>query len=161
MTNPAPPTPAVIQGMLDHVALATRNLDITLAFYREVVGLRVLGSFDGNALHGRHGAVGDDGSAYLHFFEHPDAPTRETDAVTFFRPGLVQHIALALPDAQTGLALRDRLAARQVPMTPVMEQRTRSGPGQHFMFLDNNGLQLEAIWPRGSDATNESEGGER
>jgi len=41
------------------------------------------------------------------------------------------------------LALRERLTSYDVPMTPIMNQ----GDLRNMVFLDNNGMALEAIWP--------------
>jgi hypothetical protein len=49
-----------------------------------------------------------------------------------------------LPSEQTGLALRERLISYSIPMTPLMEQ----GDFRNMVFLDNNGISLDAIWPK-------------
>ncbi len=40
-----------------HVALFTRDLDATIAFYQEVLGMEVLGVAPAGDLHGRHCAL--------------------------------------------------------------------------------------------------------
>jgi len=48
-----------------------------------------------------------------------------------------------LPNEEAGLALRERLSSYGVPLTPIMNQREL----RNMVFLDNNGMALEAIWP--------------
>lgn len=130
-----------------HVALVTPDLDATICFYGEVLGMRVSDVFPATERQGRHcfikpGGAQTDG---LHFFEHPDArlfPWPEASERFVVVPGALQHIAFALPDEQAALALRRRLAAFGVEATPV----ANLGPVSNMLFKDNNGLLLEATW---------------
>jgi hypothetical protein len=85
----------------------------------------------------------------LHFFEYPQAPYsnlhEQSLAATVFDPGptFLSHISFALPNEEAGLALGERLSSYGVPMTPIMNQ----GDLRNMVFLDNNGIALEAIWP--------------
>jgi catechol 2,3-dioxygenase-like lactoylglutathione lyase family enzyme len=137
-----------------HVALVTRDLDATISFYRDVLRMEVVFVAPAGELHGRHGAVrpgGDPDRPGLHFFEYPKAPLfgphdRSLEAGVF-DPGatFLSHISLALPDEAAGLALREQLTRHGVPTTPIMDQ----GPFRNMGFTDNNGMCLEAAWPRG------------
>jgi catechol 2,3-dioxygenase-like lactoylglutathione lyase family enzyme len=136
-----------------HVALLTRDLDATIGFYQEVLGMEVLFIAPAGDLHGRHCALRP-GTAPdrlgLHFFEYPHAPVFNSHdrslETSVFDPGatFLSHISFALPNEQAGLALRDRLTNHNVAMTPIMEQ----GDLWNMVFLDNNGLALEAAWPK-------------
>lgn len=136
-----------------HVALVTRDLDATMRFYGDVLGMEVIFVAPAGDLHGRHCAIrpgGDPDRLGLHFFEYPKAPVfRPEDRsleTAFFDPGetFLSHISLALPDEAAGLALQERLARYNVVMSPIMDQ----GGIWNMAFLDNNGLQLEAAWPK-------------
>lgn len=138
-----------------HIALVTPDLDATIAFYRDVLGMHAgeVAARGG----GRHCFItpGDGDGWGLHFFEHPEAEllTSPEAAAAFFAdpetmrfgflPGALQHIALALPDEAAALALRDRLAAAIVPVSPLYG----FGAIRNFMLADNNGLFIEAAWP--------------
>ena len=130
-----------------HVALVTPDLDATIRFYGEVLGMRVGDVFPATERLGRHcfirpGGVETDG---MHFFENPDAQlfawpgASERYALV---PGALQHLAFALPGEEEALALRRRLAAFGVEATPV----TNLGPVSNILFRDNNGMLLEATW---------------
>ena len=56
----------------------------------------------------------------------------------------VQHIAFALPDEAAGIELRERLKESGVESTDVGSV----GPIRNTLFFDNNGLLLEATWPK-------------
>src|SRR5450759_2351109 len=105
-------------------------------------------------LHGRHGAVrpgGESEQGGLHFFEYLQAPLfgphDRTLQAAIFDPGatFLSHISLALPDEVGGLAPRARLTPDGVETTRIMDQ----GPIRNRGFIDNNGMSLEAAWPRG------------
>jgi catechol 2,3-dioxygenase-like lactoylglutathione lyase family enzyme len=121
-----------------------------MRFYGETLGMTVSDVFEGHALRGRHVFVrpGESTAWGLHFFDTPDAevfPSPWPPDPNRFIPGALQHIAFALPDETAGLALRARLEASGVPLTPV----NTIGPLRNFLFNDNNGYLLEAAWPRG------------
>ena len=137
----------------NHVALVTRDLDVTIHFYQEVLGMELLFIAPANQLHGRHCGLrpGSDAApaGFLHFFEYTHAPLfnphdRSLEAHVF-DPGstFLSHISFTLPDASAGHALQNRLRASGVDMTPIMDQ----GDLSIMVFLDNNGLALEAAWP--------------
>jgi len=145
-----------------HVALATPDIEVTREFYGGVLEMQVGDvSLRGPA---RHCFVkpGEGDAWGLHFFEHADArlftdqeemrgvladPGRRFELL----PGALQHIAFALPDESAARALRERLRARDVPVTATFDY----GPTRGLMFADNNGMLLEATWPStgGDDET--------
>ncbi len=133
-----------------HVALVTPDLDSTIRFYGDVLGMSVGEVVSATERQGRHCFIrpGDAVETWgLHFFEQPDAQVFAYPE-TFERyasvPGALQHVAFALPDEAAALALRRRLAAFGVEMTDV----TNLGEVSNTLFRDNNGLLLEATWER-------------
>ncbi|CAA9570137.1 MAG: hypothetical protein AVDCRST_MAG88-2254 [uncultured Thermomicrobiales bacterium] len=133
-----------------HVALVTPDLDATIRFYGEVLGMTVLADIPASARGGRHCLLAVDGDAgsFLHFFERADArihPYPLAEGVVFPPElGALHHLAIALPDEEAGLALRARLVAAGVPVTEIMSQGSTI---RDMLFPDNNGLLLEAAWP--------------
>lgn len=145
MTRDAPPW----QGF-HHVTLLTRDLDATIRFYEDVLGMRARGFDDSGAL-GRHCMVdpGAGGTRGIHFIEQREADLRtQPGALVGPRPYLVdgafQHISFALPDEAAARALQARLRERGVTTTEMIP----TGPIGNLMFSDNNGILLEATWPR-------------
>ncbi len=145
------PAAAPAWGGIHHVALVTPDLDATIAFYGDVLGMsagevRV----GGGMLPQRHCFIrpGEDAETWgLHFFEHPDARIPACSqglASREFIPGALQHVAFALPSAAEAASLRARLQAHGIEATPT----GTIGPIQNMLFFDNIGLLLEATWPR-------------
>jgi catechol 2,3-dioxygenase-like lactoylglutathione lyase family enzyme len=135
-----------------HLALVTPDLDATIAFYTEVLGMQVSALFPASDRNGRHCFIkpGETDSWGLHVFERADAQIfqfpEEMQRFVFI-PGALQHIAFALPSRADGLALRERLAAFGVATTEI----ATLGAIQNTLFWDNNGVMLEATWPVGEN----------
>ncbi len=137
---------------LHHIALLTPDLDATMRFYAQVLGMTISFVAPAGELHGRHCGIWPGGTPErlgLHFFEYPHAPHYNpndrslTSAVFDPGPTFLSHLSFALPNEQAGVAFIVRLTSYAVPMTPVMSQ----GELRNIVFLDNNGMALEAIWP--------------
>ncbi|HJQ28102.1 MAG TPA: VOC family protein [Rubrobacter sp.] len=134
-----------------HVAVVTADLDATLRFYVDVLGMEAgeIMRIDARGGGARHCFVRPGGteSLGLHFFHAPDA-VADQEANIEEKFGLrsvgPHHIAFALPDEAAGMELRERLEKSGVEMTPVGD----TGPLRNTHFLDNNGLLLEAAWPK-------------
>ncbi len=132
------PTSPPWQGV-DHLALATRDLDATVRFYCGVLGMRLVATRRGPG-DVRHVLI-DAGGAILHFWEVPDATTFAPPLGALeFVPGALQHLALRLPDEAALRTLQARLRTAGVAVTEAFEQ----GPARLCFFEDNNGMQLEA-----------------
>ena len=134
---------------LHHLALATRDLEATIRFYTDVLGMHAADIAPANSLHGRTCTIkpSPNATSELHFFEQADAQPIQLHPEMLQRlmfPTVgVHHIAFALPDAAAGLRLQERLQAAGIPTTPVMDQ----GDRYNLLFHDNNDLLLEANWP--------------
>jgi len=135
-----------------HVALVTRDLDATIRFYQDVLGMEIVFTAPAGDLHGRHCGIrpgSEPDRLGLHFFEYPHAPysnpVDQSLEAAVFDPGptFLSHISFALPNEEAGLALCERLTSCGVPLSPIMNQ----GDLRNMVFLDNNGMALEAIWP--------------
>jgi catechol 2,3-dioxygenase-like lactoylglutathione lyase family enzyme len=151
MVNPTESPEPAWQGF-HHVALVTADFDATLRFYGDVLGMqvgRVMGT-DARGGAARHCFIrpGDTSSLGLHVFEAPDAgsvpdPTNMEIKFALENVG-PHHVAFALPDEAAGTELKERLERHGVRTTPIGE----AGPIRNTLFLDNNGLLLEATWPK-------------
>jgi catechol 2,3-dioxygenase-like lactoylglutathione lyase family enzyme len=142
---------------INHVTLVTGDLDATVAFYRDLLEMRVVFEGPANPHHGRHAMISPGGPGMgLHFFEVAGAQIfRLSDGVPSkpeFIPGALQHIAIGVANETAALALRERLSARGVPMTPVLEPGRLAPMIRVFLFTDPSGLLLKATWLRAEDA---------
>lgn len=127
-----------------HIALVTPDLDATIQFYRDVLGMEIGEVMDRR---GRHCFIKPGGETWgLHFFENSDADIyTHPDLLTnrfLFLEGAMQHIAFSLPDAGAAQILRERLESYQVQMTTINQIDSL----RNFLFVDNNGILLEAAW---------------
>lgn len=132
-----------------HIALVTPDLAATIQFYDEVLGMEAGPLLQTNA--GSHCFLkpGESESWGLHFFEKPDAHIfTDPDLLNGFvlLPGALQHIAFALPDESAALALLDRLQTCGIKNTGI----NTIGPIKNILFMDNNGILLEATFPHES-----------
>ena len=124
-----------------HLALYTHDLDATLRFYSEVLGLEASGVAD--SPRGRHAFVylepKDSGRHGLHFSEdvERDPPDVECHLASFTSgPGSLAHLALYHPDASAAAALRARLKADRISFIDFAELGT-------YAFSDPNGVMVE------------------
>lgn len=142
-----------------HIALVTQNLDETICFYQNVLGMQVGTVYPAFKQRGRHCFIrpGNVETWGIHFFEYPNAQIFRSDKelkrlsenpaaeeLYRFLPGALQHIAFAVHSEEAGLILRAKLMSEGIVMTEIYDQ----GSIQNFIFTDNNGIQLEVAWPK-------------
>ena len=122
---------------IHHVALRTTDLEATIKFYRDGMGMAVSDIAPDQGGRGRHCLVlvkpGDSETWGLHFFERP-GPAENANRQTLL------HIAFRLPDQASAQLLRERLCRYKVELTELPELNS-------FVCWDNNGLMLETTWP--------------
>ncbi len=129
-----------------HIALVTPDLDGTIAFYGDVLGMTVGEIFPASPQRGRHCFIkpGDGNTWGLHFFEYSDAEIFQgsfEDRFAFLQ-GAMQHIAFAIQDEAAALGIRRQLEHHQIDISPI----NTIGNLRNFLFTDNNGILLEAMW---------------
>ena len=136
-----------------HVALMTPDIDSTVRFYAEVLGMTVGEVFASSGRGaGRNCFVypdpaNGDGTTGIHFFEDAEAASAEGSAAPGGRgpgSGAVHHVAFALADAEEASALRVRLVGAGVWTSEVV----RFGAAESILFRDDDGLMIEATWPK-------------
>jgi glyoxylase I family protein len=132
-------TPEPVAG-LSHVSLSVRDLDISLEFYRDVLGLEMfVEPFEGTAFHGRE-AMLRAGRIVLCLQAH-----RANDGSTFdpTRTGL-DHLAFHLSTRDHLERWAQHLSELDIPHSPVK-------PAGRFGFMielrDPDGTQIELFAP--------------
>ena len=131
---------------INHLAMVTGDMDATVRFYRDVLGMPVVAT-TGN----RPGSY-----PYRHYFLKMGAHT----TLAFFEwPGMVEpfhkpaglpaqgrwqfdHLSFDVPDEAVLLGLRERLEAHGIEVTPVVDHNFI----QPIYFSDPNGIALEASY---------------
>lgn len=131
---------------INHLAFATSDLDGTIRFWRDVMGLRIVAT-TGNR---------PDLYPYRHYFFEVGPGT----TVAFFEwPGMVEyskkpaglpvrgaihfdHLSLNVPDKTALLRLRMRLVDENIDVTGIVDHQFI----QSIYFYDPNGIALEASY---------------
>jgi catechol 2,3-dioxygenase-like lactoylglutathione lyase family enzyme len=117
---------------LAHVTLATRDLEGSAAFFREVMGWTRIGRPSNSAMPTAWLKIGP--GQELHLVE---VPSFEPSA---FEQEYGRHVAVSVPNA-TLSAIRQRLAAHRI--TPI--EPLRETPFERFFFRDPNGYLFEVL----------------
>lgn len=149
-----------IQGV-NHVALVSKDMARTVAFYRDVLGLPLIKTLEISGGKGQHFFFDIGGGASLAFFWFPDAPEAIPGVVQAVRGGGVSahgsmnHLALTVAPEDLE-PYRARLAAAGVAVTDIVAHRDPTpvvGDDPVFIrsiyFHDPDGVRLEfAAWTR-------------
>jgi glyoxalase family protein len=119
---------------IDHVALQARDLDQTVRFYMEVLGLRVLDSPPANGASTPDRVwLGDDRRAFISISRAiEDAPGK-------VGIGIIHHVALAAPSLDALLKWKRWLQDREILVYGPYDQQAY----QDLVFTDPDGVLLE------------------
>lgn len=146
---------------INHLALTSSNMDRTIAFYRDVLGMPLVKTIDFPGGRGKHYFFDIGGGDTIAFFEFPGGP-EPVDAKTLRRmaatPGMMHHVAfdVAPEDIER---YRQRLIEKGIEVTEVVnhdDTEKGASPGinestfvRSIYFRDPDGFQLEfAAWSR-------------
>lgn len=137
---------AIRFGGVNHLAMVTGDMDKTVRFYRDILGLRLVAT-TGNSRRSypfRHYFFEIGPGSTLAFFEWPGMVTKFKKPAGLPVAGSLQfdHLSLNVADEEALLALRDRLAAHGVEVTRVVDHTII----QSIYFHDPSGIALEASY---------------
>lgn len=141
-----PCTTTSLWRCLHHVALLTHDLDATVRFYTNLLGM--VATPIGSLHHKRYCFVNSgatDGWG-IYFLEIPTAPLPSPPSYTTTDCISTPHVALGIEDETAAIFLRTRLLVNQVMVTAIHEM----GTIRNFLFPDNNGHWVEVRWERGT-----------
>jgi catechol 2,3-dioxygenase-like lactoylglutathione lyase family enzyme len=124
-----------------HLALITTDMDATVRFYHGVLGARLVATVATDSF--RHYFFEFGPASTVAFFEYQGIEVEsyaKPAGVPFPQASQFDHLALALPDEEALLALRDRLKGNDCEVTDVVDH----GFLRSIYFNDPNGIALEA-----------------
>lgn len=125
-----------------HLALITRDLEGTIRFYRDLLGLRLaLGMGEGSTRHYVFQVTDRDSFAFFEWEGALPAPAKRP-GVPSAVPRSFDHVALGVASRDDLFALRARLAAAGVAVEGPIDH----GLSWSIYFKDPNDIDLEAAW---------------
>jgi catechol 2,3-dioxygenase-like lactoylglutathione lyase family enzyme len=126
---------------VNHLALVTPDMDATVRFYHEVLGMRLVASVMAGPMRHYFFEVGPENT--IAFFEWTGSGTYAKPAgVRAHEPAQFDHLSFNLPDEEALHALRRRLVDHGVEVTEVVDH----GFVRSVYFTDPSGIALEASW---------------
>jgi methylmalonyl-CoA epimerase len=128
---------------IDHVAIVVRDLDASLRFYRDTLGIlpsRVL-DFPQEGVKIAFLPMGGPGGSEIELLEPTDSETGVARFLAMRGEGL-HHIGLEVPDIDRALA---ELQAEAVPVLDQTPRRTAEGSGIFIHPKGTSGVLLELI----------------
>ena len=146
---------------INHIALVSRDMARTVAFYRDLLGMPLVKTLELPDSKGQHFFFDAGGGASIAFFWFPDAPQAQPGVVQAPRGGgpsahgSMNHLALDVAPEELEV-FRQRLAAAGVEVTDIVAHRDPApivGEDPTFIrsiyFHDPDGIRLEfAAWAR-------------
>lgn len=124
---------------INHIALATNNMDRTVRFWRDLLGMRLIAGLGEQGSRQYFFEIAE--NCMISFFEWPDVkPMPDRDPGTPVKgPFSFDHICIELKGETELSELKDRLEAADIWVTEVMDNGFI-----HSMFsTDPNNIQLE------------------
>src|SRR3954447_6421705 len=124
---------------INHLALVTPDMDVTVRFYHGVLGMRLVSTLQAGPM--RHYFFEIAPGNTVAFFEVADAPTFDLPAgIPDPRKAQFDHLSFNLPDEEALQALRRRLKEAACEVTDVIDH----GTVRSIYFTDPFGIALEA-----------------
>ena len=148
-------------GGINHLALTCSDMDRTIAFYRDVLGMPLVKTIELPNGHGKHYFFDVGGGDCIAFFEFPNGP-KAVDQKALNKmaatPGMMNHVAFDVSDDRIE-QYRERLVASGIEVTEVVNHDdTPKGVSptmnestflRSIYFRDPDGMQLEfSSWTR-------------
>lgn len=136
---------------VNHLVLVTNDMDKTVRFYRDVLGMKVVGTMGGEVggQRMRHYFFSLGGGSCIAFFEWPgvELPTRK-DAGMPASGRQFDHVSIGMESEEALSQLQKRAREAGVPASDVVDH----GMVRSIYFEDPNGISLEfSVWTRDID----------
>ncbi len=146
---------------INHLALMSSDMDRTIRFYRDILGMPLVKTIDFHNGRGKHYFFDAGGGDCVAFFEFAKAPA-SVDSTAHARmastPGMMNHVAFDVSSEDID-RYRQRLIELGIEVTEVVNHDDTEGGASPEMnestfvrsiyFRDPDGIQLEfAAWSR-------------
>jgi catechol 2,3-dioxygenase-like lactoylglutathione lyase family enzyme len=124
---------------INHIALATNNMDTTIRFWRDLLGMKLIAGIGKRGNRQYFFELSE--SVLIAFFEWPEAePVPDKDAGRPAKgPIVFDHVCIELTNKENFWALKDRLNAAGIWVTEAID----NGFIHSIFSTDPNGIQLE------------------
>jgi catechol 2,3-dioxygenase-like lactoylglutathione lyase family enzyme len=124
---------------INHIALATKDMDLTIRFWRDLLGLKLVAGLGEQRSRQYFFEIAQ--NCMISFFEWPDVgPMPDRDPGTPVKgPFSFDHICIELAGEEALWALKDRLEAADIWVTEVMD----NGFIHSIFSTDPNNIQIE------------------
>jgi catechol 2,3-dioxygenase-like lactoylglutathione lyase family enzyme len=124
---------------INHLALATRDMDMTTRFWRDLLGMRLVAAFGKPGYRQYFFEVSEDD--LVAFFEWPEVePVEEKDAGRVIRgPFVFDHVSLGVENDNALWDLKEQLEANDIWVSEVID----NGFIHSVFTFDPNGISLE------------------
>lgn len=124
---------------VNHIALATNNMDKTIRFWRDLLGMKLVAGHGGQG-HRQYFLIISD-NCYISFFEWPEVESVEDKdpGMPFKGPLSLDHVCISLSNENDLWALKDRLETSEIWTSEVLDH----GFIHSFFSTDPNNIQLE------------------
>ncbi len=124
---------------INHIALATRDMDTTIRFWRDLLGMRLIAGLGDHRNRQYFFELSE--NTLISFFEWPEVePVPDKDPGRPVKgPFVFDHVCIELTDKEQLWALKDKLEAAGAWVTEVLD----NGFIHSIFSSDPNGIQLE------------------
>ena len=130
---------------VNHLALVTNDMDKTVRFYRDILGMRVVGTIgEVGGQRTRHYFFSLGPGSCLAFFEWPwvELPPRKDTGVPASGRHF-DHVSISVDSEETLLKLQQQVREARVPASDIVDH----GILHSIYFEDPNGISLEfSVW---------------
>lgn len=143
-------TPAMALSQLHHITAIGSDIERTTEFYTETLGMRLvkrtLNMDNPHSPHYYYAAADGHPGSIITYFAYQVGPQRTVTTMPRGRlgVGITHHFAFAVADEETQMRWRDRLLAKRLQVTPVLDRQYFKSiyfrdPDGHILEIATNG----------------------